>query len=171
MASAFQTIIDEITARLVAAGKISADKVKVGGKYLFAHSAPPRIVWLPISESSGPPVKGGRIPRSLWTRNIAVEVHAWGEDTDAASQLLNDLVVAAHEVLVDTYEFTGAEWPSLNDEHSRHGAVVIVRLTIQIPVAPAAAATTTATIESVEPTVLLVDPKDDSEESATGEDP
>ena len=115
----------------------------VGEKYIAQHDTPPRLVWIPTTDSFGPPVKVGANPRSYATRVAGVDCAVWGEDLGKTEEMGNDLIVALHRVCVSrgNYELRGAEWVTAG-EFLNNGIVYLLRLAFEIPIVdrPAAVA-------------------------------
>ena len=107
----------------------------IGEKYIAQHDTPPRLVWLPTSDSFGPPVQVGANPKSYATRVAGVDCAVWGEDLAKTETMINDLIVALHRECVSrgNYELRGAEWVTAG-ELTNNGIVYLLRLAIYIPI-------------------------------------
>jgi hypothetical protein len=136
--------------------------VAVGERFLQEYASPPRVVWIPSSDSFVAPMKMGRSPRALWDRKPGVAVHVWAAgavqanaalqsvaDLAATEGLVNDLVASIHRVVKAAhgfYELSGAEWITAGQVEAR-GLACVLSLSFLVPVVEATS--TTATILTV----------------------
>jgi hypothetical protein len=107
----------------------------VGEKYIAQNDTPPRLVWIPTTDSFGPPVQVGANPKSYATRVAGVDCAVWGEDLAKTEEMANDLIVAIHQQCKSrgNYEVRGAEWVTAG-ELTNNGIVYLLHLAIDIPI-------------------------------------
>ena len=107
----------------------------IGEKYIAQNDTPPRLVWIPTTDTFGPPVKVGANPKAYATRVAGVDCAVWGEDLGKTEQMVNDLIVALHRECLSrgNYELRGAEWITAG-ELTNNGIVYLLRLAIDIPI-------------------------------------
>lgn len=74
-------------------------RVLIGERHFDEHGTPPRIIWLPTSDSFKPTRLAGGTPRPLWDLVATYSIHVWGPDIDGARQLEMDLVASLHRVM------------------------------------------------------------------------
>ena len=112
----------------------------IGEKYVAQNDTPPRLVWIPSTDSFGPPVQVGANPKSYATRVAGVDCAVWGEDLGRTEEMVNDLIVALHRECMSrgNYELRGAEWITAG-ELTNNGIVYLLRLAIFIPIVGAPA--------------------------------
>lgn len=110
---------------------IGPDKIKY-------DESPPRVIWIPMNETFGPPRGfGGDFitdPSPLWTRLSSVDVHIWGKDQDATEVLLNLLIAAVHRLAHGCYEVTRGNWMNVDGASLTLGQVYILSIMFRIPV-------------------------------------
>jgi hypothetical protein len=118
MPGPINSIFAAVTARLASLADYSdaADWCSVGAVDNPAANVPPRIVWVPVSESFGPAIgQGGdgvKNPRPIGTRQSSIECHLWAAaevqsgqpdqialDMDACEALLNAFAWALYSRL------------------------------------------------------------------------
>ncbi len=118
MAGPLNSIFAAVTERLASLADYSdaADWCSLGSVENPAANIPPRIVWVPLSESFGPAVgQGGdgvKNPRPVATRQSNIECHLWAaanvqtgspdqiaEDLDACEALINAFAWALYSRL------------------------------------------------------------------------
>lgn len=129
---ALSDIVTAVGARLAQRG-VTAE-VAYGGHHTREHGAPPRVVFVPRSESAGPAEGLGGNPRRLFTRVVQVDVHVWAVDADAAEALHNSVAAAIYAEAHGAFAFLGAEWPELNDDWASLGTLIIARYSLKVPV-------------------------------------
>ncbi len=175
MAGPINSIFAAVTARLatITTYSTAADWSFIGATKLPAADVPPRIVWVPLQESYGPPVgQGGNAisnPRPVAMRQSQFEVHLWAADAtqtgqpnqnaldlDACESLLNAFMWAVYSCVhgAPSVPFVGTgRWTRGNvlGQNLTLGVGYIVPLTIWIPVTRPVE--TTATITRIEATV------------------
>ena len=107
----------------------------IGEKYIAQNDRPPRLVWIPTTDSFGPPVQVGANPKSYATRVAGVDCAVWGEDLAKTEDMANDLIVAIHQQCKSrgNYEVRGAEWVTAG-ELTNNGIVYLLHLAIDIPI-------------------------------------
>ncbi len=133
----------------------AADWCMIGAANLPSANVPPRIVWIPTTEGSGPPQgQGGdgiSSPRPVGTRYSNIDIHIWAAadpQTGQAAQNAADLEAA--EALINAFRWacysrthgsppiqTGqARWASLNVDGSNLvcGIGYVLTITVNIPV-------------------------------------
>ncbi len=139
-------------------GRTPALALLIGEKHKAENGVPPRIVWVPVSESFGPAKKIGGNPRAVRTRLATVECEVWGADLATTEQMINDIIFAAHTALGHGwYEVQSGRWKT-EGELRALGYECALTWTFEIPVVGTAATattpetyTTTTTIDSVVP--------------------
>ena len=103
----------------------------IGRQHVFAQSAPPRVLFIPVASKWGPKsvygtdrnypsadIRRQNQQRSIRTENVVFEVHCWGaagapdpdDDFDAAQRLSQAVVQSAHRLAPGTYELTDGRW-------------------------------------------------------------
>jgi len=107
----------------------------IGEKYIAQNDTPPRLVWIPTTDSFGPPVQVGANPKSYATRAAGVDCAVWGEDLAKTEEMANDLIVAIHQQCKSrgNYDVRGAEWVTAG-ELTNNGIVYLLHLAIDIPI-------------------------------------
>lgn len=141
--------------------------------HLNEAAVPPRIVWVPMQESYGPPVgQGGdgvNSPRPVATRQSAMEMHLWAAavpqtgsvtqndaDLDACEQLLNAFMWAVYSVAHGAFQWGGqGRWSrgNVDGQLLTLGIGYILPVTFWIPVVRPLP--TLATIIEIPATVAL----------------
>lgn len=117
----------------------------LGEKYKAQNDAPPRLVWVPTSDTFGPAVRIGANPKSVANRVAGVECRIWGATLADTEALLNDVLVAARRMGGGLLEMRGGEWQT-EGELANEGFLYVMSLAVQIPVTePAAVAITPET--------------------------
>jgi hypothetical protein len=124
----------------------------IGEKHIQAHGRPPRLVWVPTSDSFEPPIKASDNPRALRTRVCGVDCHVWGADLGVAELLVNDVCVAVHRVAkrrvspvcYGNYELRGLDWITAG-EFLHEGIVGVLHLEFRLDVADALSTTALVT--------------------------
>jgi hypothetical protein len=107
----------------------------IGEKYIAQNDTPPRLVWIPTSDTFNPPVFVGANPKCYATRVAGVDCAVWGGKVAEAEEMANDLIVAIHEQCRSrgNYELRGAEWITAG-EFMNNGVVYLLHLAFEIPV-------------------------------------
>lgn len=167
---ALSTVLAAVNARL------SGVETLFGAENLARHGSSPRVVWVPLTESFGPPDGRGSERGTLWTRNVYIEAHLWAGDYDSNGQesaayanldametLIAQVVRALHyEMTQRSYQLTGqARW-KVDDELVVHGAGYVLPILIKIPIQREA--TTTADMDSM-PVTRQIQKTDESWET------
>ncbi len=121
---------------------------------LTVAAVPPRIVWVPLSESYGPAVgqgaNGVSNPRPVATRQSAFEMHLWAADAtqtgqanqdaldlDACESLLNAFMWALYSVAHGSMDFLGTgRWSrgNVDGQILSLGVAYVLPVTFKIPV-------------------------------------
>lgn len=125
-----------VVAALAAAGypPLTDGKILIGRQHIFEQSAPPRIVFVPVTSAWGPRAMYSRAninganraevlaqtqQRSVLTETVHFEVHVWGQasppdpeggDFDATQALYQAVVQATHLDAVGSYRVTAGTW-------------------------------------------------------------
>lgn len=142
---------------------------------LYAGAAPPRVVWVPLQETAGPPIGQGSDgvsnPRTVATRQSEFALHLWAAsdiqtgqsdqqalDLDACELLLNALMWAIYSVShgSPSLAFSGTgRWAKSNvdGQNLTLGVAYILPVTIWIPVTRPLE--TTATVTEIPATIAL----------------
>lgn len=135
-------------------GRSKPLRVLFGEKHLEEHDNPPRVVWMPQSDSFKPTQFVGGTPRPLWDLVATYSIHVWGSDIDGTRQLELDLVASLHRVmhLGDPlrslrFEPLGAVWHNVGELQTNGVKLELtVSFTLQVLDRPATtAAPTTVT--------------------------
>lgn len=120
---------------------LEADEGLVGVHFGFSatatyeHGTPPRIVWVPTTDTweAAQPVEPGY--RSIKTRVAVVEAHCWGANYGQAEAMLHNLVSALHKYFPCVHSIQSAKWLQLaKDPQMGMGWVVILPISFEIPV-------------------------------------
>jgi hypothetical protein len=153
-------LADVITAILAELNRNRSPRFEelIGERHIHAHGKPPRLVWVPTTDSFEPPVKVTDNPRALRTRVCGVECHAWGANLRAAELIVNDVCVAVHRVAkrrtdpvcYGYYELRGLEWVTAG-EFLNEGVVGVLRLEFRLDVADALSPTALVTSAPIAP--------------------
>lgn len=130
----------------------------------YAEQAPPRIVWVPVTEDYQPArgqggdivldsvsnmtLPGGALP-PLYTRVSSVECDVWGATRDDVETMINAVVSAVHDCLSNgSYGIQAARW-LLPEETSKDGEVYRLTFQFMVPVVRVTPQITTATINTM----------------------
>ncbi len=113
-------------------GKASITELGDDRKYL--NRAPPRITWVPMSESIEPARQQEVATKtSVLERNALVNLHIWGTTLEEAEYLYHlHLAAIVDELSHVAFEIGTAEWTELRLVDK--GREVIVPVTLKIPV-------------------------------------
>jgi hypothetical protein len=132
-------------------GRSKPLRVLMGEKHLGEQDKPPRVIWMPQSDSFKPTKLAGGTPRPLWDLVTTYSIHIWGPDIDGARQLEMDLVASLHRVMHSAdalrslrFEPLGAVWHNIGELQS-HGVQLelTVAFTLQVLDRPATTRTPT----------------------------
>jgi hypothetical protein len=135
-----------------------APKFLFGQAQLFSAGAPPRIVWVPTREEYGPPksaTDGVTNPRPLHTRNVQVEAHIWGRDTDEAERLLEIVARALHTLAWGPGRILSGHWDVGGDAKTVKGEVYVMTLLCERPVTRAPDETAIVNAMAIEPLTIV----------------
>lgn len=135
-------IFDAVTAA-IPSSVISPDACLFGEENLQAEANPPRIVWVPTTDSYGVPQQRGSDRselRALYTCQSGVDIHCWGEDTPGTLVLRDAMLRAIRSTLGPNLVPNGGHWLRAEVVHS--GRVYVLSLQLMIPVTEAAPSTT-----------------------------
>lgn len=120
---------------------LEADEGLSGIRFVFSaastyeHGCPPRIAWVPTTDTwdTAQPVEPGY--RSVKTRNATIEAHLWGANYDQAEAMLHNLVSALHKHFPCVHSIQPAKWLQLaKDPQMGMGWVVVLPIVFEIPV-------------------------------------
>ncbi len=145
------------------AGYIKPIPSYIGEMYVNQNDSPPRLVWIPTTDSFGPPVRIGQTPRALRGRVAGLDCAVWGPidqpspadplaDLTGTEELLRQVVVALHQEMRarfgdgETLDISGAEWLQPGQITNR-GMVCLLRLALKVPVL--VDAPTTGVVETI----------------------
>lgn len=151
----------------------------IGEEWIRREEAPPRVVWIPRSETYRMPEgQGGDEtgePRPLRTRVVSVEAHLWaasidsdGAETSAGANLtaietlLNGTVQAISKHAWGSFEGSTGQWVFADGANIKLGVVYVFAFELRIPVPRVAS--TTATILTMPTTYKAVVPEPDGTE-------
>lgn len=129
-------------------GRVKPIPSAIGEDQLDANTLPPRLVWVPSTDTFGPAESVGR--GQLRTRLAGCFCRVWGRDFAEAESLLNDLIVAVHAVSVGSYQLGNADWLTKGSATTL-GAACDLDLIFSVPVT---ARQTTRAITATESTVV-----------------
>jgi len=135
MDAAPQNLIDSIATALETCGE-----TKFGAEWLTENGAPPRYVWVPITDEYRPPSifeapesDEGLVEETLGCFSTTFVVHCWGHDYAQAFRMRAALITALRSVVGSgNYGVGGAQW--INGGPSRFGWAVLQTLTILTPI-------------------------------------
>lgn len=136
--------IIDVTMATLNARRADELPVLIGEKHVFANGAPPRIVWVPGTDSFTAPEKRSHTQPSILTRAAGVSCHVWGKTLADTEQLLNDLLLAVKDATRGDFEVQGAEWLT-EGEFCSSGAACLLQLVFRMPVVAAVATIKTLT--------------------------
>jgi len=121
---------------------------KIGAQNVAAQDTPPRVVWVPTSDS----YTGARLqrtePRPVKTRNAGLSVHCWAGDLAATAELVNDVVAALHQTAWGNYQIKSGTW--VEAALAAKGMAYVIELTIEIPITLIEARETVVTVADVD---------------------
>jgi hypothetical protein len=139
-------------------------KILLGRQHHAEHSAPPRIVIIPLKSTFGPKdvYSASRVAqnhpygpealaqirqRSIATDRVTFEVRCWGvspkaepdpdDDIDVTQALYQAVIEATHLLLVGSYELGRGEWIDAREGTTQHvhlGREFVFELTVATPV-------------------------------------
>jgi hypothetical protein len=129
----------------------------LGAEYREEFDAPPRLVWMPSSDTfepgkrinnpglATPGLKSKHVSASVGTRWAGVRVLVWAEtdaptktaaaDLEATEDLVRRLLVAVHETCFGNYRVQSLEWTGADGaELVQKGRACIVSMSFAIPI-------------------------------------
>lgn len=168
-------ICESLGAALVA-GPWPALKVKVGAKWLSNLEDPlPRMVFVlprPGEETFEAPdqvgSRAGHRPRAVRTRVAPLEVHCGAVTLEDTERLAHDLASEIHRQLYGVYALLGGGYLSENESAwAQYGEVYVLRFSVRQPIleTPMGVTPSVATVETVAPKTVIVDPATGAEET------
>lgn len=124
------------------ATQFSGITTRVGADQLRIEDGPPRVVWVPTSETFGPSETTGdsflpgatKQPAPLFTRIVTVEAHIWAASPDAVEALITGVVQATYGITFGSFDLQGGQWQLANNEELHFGAGYVMNMIIKIPV-------------------------------------
>lgn len=157
---------DAVVELLAEAGyaPLTDGKILLGRQHQAEHSAPPRIVIVPLKSTFGPKdaYSASRVAqsqpyaaealaqirqRSIATERVTFEVRCWGvspeaepdfdDDIDVTQALYQAVIEAVHMLLVGSYELGRGEWIDAREGTTQHvhlGREFVFELTVATPV-------------------------------------
>lgn len=88
---------------------------EVGARALFEHAAPPRVVWVPVSDRfAGPHVAGGKTPSRL-TIERTVDLYLWHGSLEEVDRLESEVLLALWQTAAGSLELGDARWLTQED--------------------------------------------------------
>jgi hypothetical protein len=153
----FNAVQTRLTTVLTALGA-PVPEYLVGAQELANQTTPPRIIWVPTTETiQGPHAQGGdgvRNPRPLRTRHAQVQAHIWGADIPACEALAGHLVAAIHDVCHGVHDEISADWTVGQTAVARLGWLYVLAWEVQIPFTRELDVSATVTAIPITPQVL-----------------
>lgn len=111
----------------------SGTPLYLGRQYLVQHDRPPRLVLYPVSERFTPPERPQPQPgRVLWTREVGIELHIWGESYAQVEELLNEVTTALQASLGTSLRMESAAWEP--EGWDQLGAVLVLSFSVAVPI-------------------------------------
>jgi hypothetical protein len=138
MTSRLQDIVAEFVTELADANVT----VAIGRKELHRNNAPPRVVFERVGGEVVMTQEIGRqditteATRQLWTRNLKLVMHCWGQDEEQAEQLMHNAAVAMRRAVGSGNIILGEEsWGNeAADGDVNLGEEVTLEVGLQIPI-------------------------------------
>lgn len=138
----------------------SGVSARIGPEHAGESIAPPRVVWIPMTDSFSAPLNRAGAPRSpFWTVESTWDVVLLckgGDRTDATASfraleaLRNAVICAVHKVARGNAVITAGRFDQQDDSAiSRFGRAYTLSVRFSLEVAPTDASATSASIESV----------------------
>ncbi|MCS7069093.1 MAG: hypothetical protein N2313_04550 [Meiothermus ruber] len=104
----------------------------LGRQHLAQHDRPPRLVLVPVSERFIPPDRPQPQPgRVLWTREVGLELHLWGQDYAQLEALLSETVTALTQSLGTSLRLESATWEP--EGWDQLGTVIVLNFSVAAP--------------------------------------
>ncbi len=123
MTSKVSDLIGYLETDIVA--RVSGVTFATGKRFLPANArSTPSIVWVPLSNSFGPPRTVGARPRQFYTNFATIAAHCWAADFAGAELLLEAVAAAAHRVAHGSVAIGDADW-SMPDFLTRGESVTL----------------------------------------------
>lgn len=129
--------------------------VRLGEEFVQDTDAPPRVTFVPQTDTFGPPRRARSLGQALQpsasiaTRNVGLEARVWGaapEETDfeanpyahlrATELLLDRVMLAIHAMGLGSVTFEGGEWAPTSV--AQFGRLYLLRFRVELPVVPTA---------------------------------
>jgi hypothetical protein len=126
-------MLTEILAAVEA--KFSGIQISTGNNSVARASQPPRIVWVPVSDTYGPPDGSANVDgrKAIRTRFALVEAHCWGNSLAQAETLLSNVIAALYsQVAGPNLRLGQSKW--IETEELHYGMVTVLPFEISIPV-------------------------------------
>lgn len=104
----------------------------LGRQYVAQHDTPPRLVLYPIGERFIPPDRAQLQPgRALWSREVAFELHVWGNDYAQCESMLAEIVTALQGIGGTSFQLINATWNA--EEWQQLGQLLTVLFNVTGP--------------------------------------
>lgn len=133
-----QETFSDLSMLLIGAG-ITAP-MYLGARHLVELAAPPRIVWVPTTDTIGSPKNLGMNPRHLYTSELGVAVHCWGDSFDTALELRDAFVRAARRYAHALFVIAGGGFYNpAEDAWIKLGEVYVLQCSFPLPITDAPA--------------------------------
>lgn len=105
----------------------------LGRHYLAQHDRPPRFVLYPVSERFASPERPQPQPgRVLWTREVGMELHLWGESYAQVEELLSEVTTALQASLGTALRIESATWEP--EGWDQLGTVLVLSFSVAAPI-------------------------------------
>ena len=153
-------MITDVFTAVSAHALLSTTVSKLGAEFLAEADAPPKVIWVPTSDSFQPGSRQtstsntvAKEPRQIGIRTAGVRVRVWAAgdgtpagDIAAVEALLQAFLVAVHETTYGSYRVQTMAWVNADGgELEQLGRACDVSLTFDIPVVKPARTTATLT--------------------------
>jgi len=133
-------IAAEVMPRVVAA--YTSLVWEVSTRALPRNDSPPRVTWVPTSDTFGPPRKVGAngTVRHLFTCNASVRIHIWGESVSQVEALREAILASLHLSAAGSMSIGSGMWDAEQGQ-TNLGESYVFTVTFQVPQREAAAST------------------------------
>jgi hypothetical protein len=132
----FTAVQAQATTTITALGQ-TVPVFEVGADRAMVEGAPPRVAWVPATETiRGPHAQGGdgvKNPRPLRTRHAMVQAHIWGATIPATEILAGHIVAAIHDVCHGIHDEIRGDWTVNQASTTRLGWLYVLDWEVQIP--------------------------------------
>lgn len=109
--------------------------MQLGARHLSEHAAPPRIVWVPERDTIGAPLRVSTNPRQLFSSDLTILIHCWGEDHDGAIALRDAFIRAGRRLDGVSFKPLGGGFYNPNDDAwIKLGEVYVLTCSFPLPV-------------------------------------